>query len=41
MEDWLVGKVGWKRHIIGMEEASENGKELLNSARAKGMNEYV
>jgi len=37
----LVGRKGWKERVYkrGMEVASENGKELLHSAHANGMNE--
>jgi len=41
MEEQLVEKGGRKKYITqrGMEEASENGKELSNSTHANGMNE--
>jgi hypothetical protein len=37
----VVGGEGWqeKVHNRGMEEASENGKELSNSAHASGTKE--
>jgi hypothetical protein len=37
----LVGRQGWKERVYnrGMEEAPENGKELLHFADASGMNE--
>jgi hypothetical protein len=37
----LVGGKGWKERVYnrGMEEAPENGKELLHSVHANGMNE--
>jgi len=36
----LVGGKEWKERVYnrGMEEAPENGKELLHSARANGVN---
>jgi len=38
----IVGGEGWHEKVYnrGMEEAPENGKESLNSARANGMNEW-
>jgi hypothetical protein len=39
MEEWLVEKSGRKKYITGMEEAPENGKELLHSAHGNVMNE--
>jgi hypothetical protein len=39
----LVGGNGWKESVYKreMEEAPENGKELLHSAHANGMNELL
>jgi hypothetical protein len=34
----LVGGNGWKEGVYGMEKAPENGKKLLHSAHANGMN---
>jgi hypothetical protein len=38
----IVGGEEWQEKVYnrGMEEASENGKELSHTAHANGMNEY-
>ena len=41
MEDLLEEGGGRKGYIKGMEEAPENSKELLHSANANGMNEWL
>ena len=38
---WWRSLAGKSTQQRGMEEASENGKELLHSARADGTNEWL